>query len=124
MMIRGIRGAIKVRANYKEDIKDAAQTLIRKMLKLNEVNLEDIASIFFTTTKDINFEFPAIAVREMGEGWELVPCLCSTEIDVPGSMDKVLRALVQINTDKKLNEIKHVYLGETAILRPDIEVKN
>lgn len=119
-MIRGIRGAIKVRANHKEDIIEATQTLIRKIVKLNDIKVSDITSIFFTLTRDLDAEFPAMAVRAMKEGWEYVPCLSALEIDTPDAMERCLRILIHVNTDKSYNEIQHVYLGETSIYRPEI----
>lgn len=123
-MIRGIRGAIKLSANSKEAVKDATQTLLRKMMKLNNLKLDDIVSVFFTATRDINADFPAIHVRTMGEGWEMIPCLCAHEMDVPGEMEKCLRALMLAKTDKDIDQIQNVYLGETSIYRPEIMKKS
>lgn len=119
-MMRGIRGAVKLRANDKESIKEDVQALIRKIMKLNNLKLENIISIFFTLTPDINADFPALHVRTMGEGWEMVPCLCAQEINVPGEMDRCMRVLVLANIDKRMDQIQNVYLGETSIYRPEI----
>lgn len=120
-MIRGIRGAVKIKENIKADIKDGIYSLIKKMMALNKFALEDIAGVFFTVTKDLNAEFPAMLVREFGAGWELLPCLSSKELEVPGAMENVIRVLALVNTDKKPEEIQHVYLGETSIYRPEVK---
>ncbi len=121
--LRGIRGAIKVGKNQREEILNATKKLLKNIFYENQLKIENIVSIFFTTTEDINAEFPAYAVREMG--WKYVPVLCAREINVPNSMKGVIRVLVHAYTDKKQNEIKHQYLGETIKFRPDLmEVKN
>lgn len=117
-MVRGIRGAVQANKNSKKEIFVATQRLLQKILKENNINLEDIASIFLTATVDLNADFPAYAVREMG--WNSVPLLCAQEMDVPGAMKRVIRVLVHVNYDKSQNEIKHQYLGATKKLRKDL----
>ncbi len=117
-VVRGIRGAIAVKKNTAEDLGRATRELLEALVEANGVKIEDIASIFFTVTPDLNAEFPATTAREMG--WTMVPLLCAREIDVPGSMPRLLRVLMHINTGKTQSQIKHQYLGETASLRPDL----
>ncbi len=119
--VRGIRGAIKAQGNTAEDICRATAELLKAIVEVNEIRTEDIASIFFTTTPDLNADFPATAARELG--WNLVPLLCAREIDVPGSMPKLIRVLMHVNTTKTQDQIKHQYLGEAAVLRPDLAGK-
>lgn len=88
------------------------------MVKENAVEIEEIASIFFTLTPDLDAEFPALAARELG--WQYVPLLCAREIGVPGAMTGVVRVLMHVNTEKSQKELKHVYLGKTAALRADL----
>ena len=114
-MVRGIRGAVQANKNSKKEIFVATQRLLRKIVKENNINLEDIVSIFLTATVDLNADFPAYAVRELG--WNSVPLLCAQELDVPNSMKKVIRVLVHVNCDKSQHEIKHQYLGATKKLR-------
>ncbi|MNW13597.1 Chorismate mutase AroH [compost metagenome] len=75
--------------------------------------------MFVTTTGDLTAAFPAKAIRQM-EGWELVPLMCSLEIPVKPSLPKCIRLMVHVNTDKAQKEIRHVYLNEARVLRPDI----
>jgi chorismate mutase len=117
-MIRGIRGAICAEANTREAIHTATRELLARIFEVNKVEAEQIASIFITATPDLNADFPAYAAREMG--LQLVPLLCTIELNIPGAMQRVIRVLVQINTDKSLAEIKHQYLGDAAKLRPDL----
>lgn len=116
--VRGIRGAIRVKENTKEAILSTTKELLLKIVQENDVNLEDIVSIFLTTTVDLNAEFPAYAAREMG--WSRVPVLCAQEMEVTNSMTQVIRILMHTNTSKSQEEIKHQYLGETKNLRPDL----
>jgi chorismate mutase len=118
MMVRGVRGAISVEANTSEAIRNATKELLEKIVKINELNPEDIASAFFTVTKDLNADFPASAARELG--WTSVPLLCATEIDIPGSLPCIIRVLLHTNTTKSQQEIKHVYLKEAVKLRKDL----
>jgi chorismate mutase len=117
-MVRGIRGAIDVPENSRKAIFDATTRLLREILTRNELDTEAVASMFLTTTPDLNADFPAYAVR--GNGLSSVPVLCASEIDVPGAMPSLVRILVHVNTDKKQGEIAHVYLGRAAKLRPDL----
>jgi len=116
--VRGIRGANVVRANTQEAILEATRELLEAMVQANGLGVDDIVSIFFTLTPDLNAEFPALAARELG--WTRVPLLCATEIDVPGAMPRCLRVLMHVNTARPVTEIQHVYLGEAAALRPDL----
>jgi chorismate mutase len=116
--VRGIRGAVRADRNTREAILDATKRLLQEMADANDVNPDDIASVFLTTTPDLNAEFPAYVVRELG--WKTVPLLCAREIDVPHGMGSLVRILIHINTDRRQDEITHVYLGETAKLRPDL----
>ncbi|MBD3337426.1 MAG: chorismate mutase [Candidatus Eisenbacteria bacterium] len=116
--MRGIRGAARVAVNTREAILTETRSLLEKMVAANAVETGDIASIFFTTTPDLNSEFPAYAARDMG--WRLVPVLCAREIDVPQGMSGVVRILMHVNTSRGQEEIRHIYEGETATLRPDL----
>ena len=117
MPTRGIRGAITVEANTREAILLATRELLAAMLKANEIDVDDVASAFFTTTLDLNAEFPALAAREMG--WSHVALLCGHEMNVPGSLPMCLRILLLVNTGRPPGDIRHVYLREARVLRPD-----
>ncbi len=119
MKCRGIRGAITVPENNKEAILTATKGLLEKMVQVNGVNLDDATCILFTTTSDLNAAFPAAAARQLG--WTRVPLLCSHEMNVPGSLPKCLRVLLLYNTDKKNDELLHVYLDGAITLRDEGE---
>jgi chorismate mutase len=116
LQCRGIRGAITVSANSKKSILAATKKLLAKMANANGVETEDIAAILFTTTPDINAEFPAAATRELGWPSNLA-LLCGHEINVPGALARCLRVLMIVNTERAPDEITHVYLGEARKLK-------
>jgi chorismate mutase len=116
--IRGIRGAISVSKNTKDEMISSAMTLLREMAGLNNIKVEDIASVIFSVTKDLNAEFPAIAARKLG--WKATPLLCTYEVDVPGSLLKCIRVLMLVNSGKSQSSMKHVYLKNAKKLRPDL----
>jgi chorismate mutase len=116
LQCRGIRGAITVPANNKKGILAAAKKLLTKMAKSNKIEIKDIAAIFFTTTQDLNAEFPAGATRELG--WpSTLALLCGHEMSVPDALPHCLRVLMLVNTEKEPEEIIHVYLGEAKKLK-------
>ena len=118
MVCRGVRGAIPVRGNTPEDILKASDRLLRVMIEKNIIDADDVCSAMFTTTTDINAEYPAIAARKLG--WRNVALLCGHEMCVPHGLTSCLRILVHWNTEKSPQEIVHVYLGEAQKLRPDL----
>ncbi|HAJ33355.1 MAG TPA: chorismate mutase [Candidatus Atribacteria bacterium] len=118
MLVRGIRGAITADSNTKEEIIEKTKELLITLKKENDFKIEDIVSIFFSVTSDLNTAFPAQAARELG--WNRVPLFDMQEIEVPGSMSRCIRILIQINCQKSQTEIKHCYLRGTKILRKDL----
>lgn len=121
-MIRGVRGAVCAIDNTREAIFDATRQLVEEMITANEIVAEDVASIFFTTSPDLNADFPAHVLRKMG--YLQIPLMCATEIDVPGGIPRTIRALIHLNTEKKQSEIRHIYVGEASRLRPDLNGGN
>jgi chorismate mutase len=108
-----------VSENTKEAIIAASKELLQNLMEANEVEISDVACILFTTTPDLNAAFPATAARELG--WTQVPLLCGHEMNVPGSLSSCLRILVLFNTNKRNEEIIHVYLGDAVTLRDEGE---
>lgn len=121
-VVRGVRGAINVMQNSRAEILSSTRELLIKMAKANGVRKEDIASIFFSVTGDLNAVFPAEAARELG--WTEVPLFCAVEIPVPGSLPLCIRVLFHINTELPQSAIKHIYLREARVLRADLAANN
>jgi len=116
--VRGIRGAINVRANTAESIGEATTRLLVAMAAENDLAPSDIISAFFTVTTDLNATYPAAAARALG--WLDVPLLDAQEIEVPGSMPRVVRVLLHVDTPRDRSAIRHVYLDDAVALRPDL----
>jgi len=119
MHVRGVRGATTVKENTKEEIIKETSNLLQEILSVNNINSEDIASIIFTTTIDVNSEFPAVAAREILY-LNTVPLLNMHEINNPNGLKFCIRILIHWNTNTKQNDIKHVYLNKATNLRTDL----
>jgi chorismate mutase len=118
MPCRGVRGATTVASNDREEILTATRQLLALMIRLNGIESRDVASAVFSTTRDLDAEFPALAARQLG--WIDVPLMCGHEISVPGSLPLCIRVLLHWNTEKEQSEIEHVYVREANRLRPDL----
>ncbi|HOA54990.1 MAG TPA: chorismate mutase [Clostridiales bacterium] len=121
-MVRAIRGATTVKNNTKEEILDATSELVQEIMERNGITRENIISIIFSVTSDLDAAFPATAARQMG--FDRVAMLSTYEMDVPDSLRKCIRVLMHIQTDKKNDELAYVYLKEAKKLRPDIIQQN
>jgi len=119
MSVRGVRGATVAEKDDPENILSATRKLLNTILTENpDMVLEDIASVLFTATDDLCSVYPAKAAREMG--WNQVPLISAREIPVPGGLAGCIRVLIHWNSDTPQSEIRHVYLGAAASLRPDL----
>ena len=117
MWLRGVRGATLVKENTRESILAATREMLEKLVRANDIQVEDIASAFFSTTRDLNADYPAIAARQLG--WTDTALMCMHEMDVPHGLVHCVRVMVHWNTPKRPNEIVHVYINGAEVLRPD-----
>ena len=115
---RGIRGATTVERNTREAILDATRELLQHMIQANDIQSADVACAWFTTTPDLNADFPAIAARQLG--WTQVALMDAHHMNVPGALPMCLRVMLLVNTTRRQEEIVHVYLRGARILRPDL----
>lgn len=113
---RGIRGATTADNNDRESIIDATKELLESIVNENDLNVSDIAAAFFTTTKDLNAEYPAVAARR-SLGWTEVALSNTHEMEVPNDISRCIRVLILVNTDKKQSEINNIYLKDAINLR-------
>jgi chorismate mutase len=118
LAVRAIRGAVQVDANDAAAILEGTSELVTEVMTRNGLTPADVISVVFTATSDLNAEFPALAARKLG--FQDVPLLCCTEIDVPGAMPRVVRLLMHVETDKPRSALEHVYLRGAVALRLDI----
>jgi chorismate mutase len=113
-----VRGAIRAKSNNPDTIIQAAEELMRELIDRNELTPERMVSCIFTSTHDLNAEFPAVAARNLGLNH--VPLLCAQEVDVPGAMPSVIRTLVHYYAPSD-HTPTHAYLGEAQELRSDLK---
>ena len=112
---RGVRGATTVEYNDRQEILAATTELLQLLIERNDLHPDNIASVMFTVTDDLDAEFPAVAARSLG--WTETALLCAREIPVPGSLRKCIRVLIHVNTTRSVAEIQHVYVREAISLR-------
>jgi chorismate mutase len=118
VQVRAIRGAVQVDGNDRQAILDGTTELVTSVMSRNGLSADDVISVIFTATPDLTAEFPALAARKLG--FQEVPLLCCTELAVPGSMPRVVRLMMHVETSMSRSEIQHVYLRGAAALRLDI----
>ena len=119
ILVRGVRGAISVDKNEPAQILERVEELLVAMVEANKILIEDIASIAFSSTADLNSAFPALAARRMG--WLEVPLFGTQEIDSPAGLPRCIRVMILLNTNLPQHAIKHIYLREAVLLRPDVK---
>ena len=118
--MRGIRGAITVECNEKEEIWQAAQELITELLRANAITADDIGAAIFSVTDDLTAAFPTAGVRRIA-GFDLVPLFDARQCAIEDSLPRCIRVLLLVNTAAAQSDIHHVYLRAAAKLRPDLE---
>ena len=121
MLQRGIRGAITIEENTIDAVHSATVELISEIMDKNTFDVEDICSVTFTLTDDIDCVYPAKIAREVFTDWKYVPMVCFNEMKIENSLSMCLRILIVINTELEQNQVKHVYLKGAANLRKDLK---
>ena len=117
--LRGIRGATTVPSNSRAAILEATEELLRALIERNRIDGQEVASVWFTTTPDLNAEFPAVVARQTFQ-WTAAALMCGHEMQVPGALPSCLRILLHVNTPLRQDEVEHVYLRGASVLRPDL----
>lgn len=123
MALRGIRGATTAIENSAGAIVEPTRELLTELVRVNALDVTEIAFCYLTTTRDLTAEFPALAARELG--WVDVPLLCGHDMDVelpnPRAVQRCIRALLLYNTDRPQKEIRHVYLRGAVAIKSDLD---
>lgn len=117
MNFYAIRGAITTSENSREEILRQTRRLLSEIMQRNHIEIEDIISIIFTATKDLDAVYPAVAARELG--MTSIPLSCCQEMYVAGSLEKCIRVMIHIQLKEKRN-LKPIYLDKAVSLRPDL----
>ncbi|MGL5756324.1 MAG: chorismate mutase [Paraclostridium sp.] len=119
MRVLAIRGATTVKNNSTEEILNETKVMVETIISANDLNIDDIISMIFTMTSDLDSVYPSVAVRDILSILD-TPLLNFEEKYIQGSLRKCVRVMININSNKKKTEIKHIYLNEAKNLRPDI----
>ena len=123
MSVRGIRGATTATENTAEAITDATEELLRELITQNDLDAQEIAFAYFTTTPDLTAEFPALAARKLG--WLDVPLLCGHDMNVqqpnPRGVPMCIRILLLYNTPRPQSSMRFAYLRGAQAIKTDLD---
>ena len=118
MPVRAVRGATQLVTDTREEMLDRVAEMVTEVMAANRLDVDDFISVIFTATSDLVAEFPAYAARQLGFGE--IPLLCARELEIDGSMPRVVRMLAHVETELPRADITHVYLHGAALLRTDL----
>ncbi len=118
MAVRAVRGATQLEEDTREHMLDRVAELVTDVMEANSLDVDDFISIIFTATSDLVSEFPAYAARQLG--FSDVPLVCARELEIEGSMPRVVRLMAHVETEVPRSDITHVYLHGAAHLRRDL----
>ena len=118
MAVRAVRGATQLDEDTREHMLDRVAELVTDVMAANDLAVDDFISIIFTATSDLVSEFPAYAARQLG--FSDVPLVCARELEIEGSMPRVVRLMAHVETDLPRSDVTHVYLHGAANLRRDL----
>jgi chorismate mutase len=118
MAVRAVRGATQLDEDTREHMLDRVAEMVLDVMESNGLEVDDFISVIFTATSDLVSEFPAYAARRLGFGD--VPLICARELEIAGSMPRVVRMMAHVETGLSRQEVTHVYLHGAAHLRRDL----
>ena len=118
MSVRAVRGATQLDEDTREHMLERVAEMVTDVMEANGLDVDDFISVIFTSTDDLVSEFPAYAARLLG--FTDVPLMCARELEIQGSMPRVVRMLAHVETDLPRSEITHSYLHGAAALRRDL----
>jgi len=116
--VRAVRGATQLTSDTREEMLERVAEMVTEVMAANDLDVDDFISVIFTATSDLVAEFPAYAARRLGFGE--IPLLCARELEIDGSMPRVVRMMAHVETDRARSELTHVYLHGAAALRSDL----
>ena len=112
-----IRGAICAQ-NTVEDISQNSLQLLNAIIEQNNLQLDKIEAIIFSTTDDLNACYPAKSVRQHLNLTQAA-FMCVKEMPVPNSLKNCIRVCVFVDGLAQ-KDCQHCYIGQAAVLRPDL----
>lgn len=118
MAVRAVRGATQLEKDSREHMLDRVAEMVTEVMDCNGLGVDDFISVIFTATSDLHSEFPAYAARQLGFGD--VPLICARELEIDGSMPRVVRMLAHVDSELARAGVTHCYLHGAAALRSDL----
>lgn len=118
MAVRALRGATTVDRDDVDEVKKRAGELLEGLLTRNDLQADDLISIFFTTTADISSIAPAAGIRALG--YTDVPLLCVGEMPTEGGLPRCIRLMAHVETERPRSAMRHLFLRGAVVLRPDL----
>ena len=118
MAVRAVRGATQLEVDERDQMLERVSEMVLDVMASNGLEVDDFISVIFTATSDLVSEFPAYAARRLGFGD--VPLICARELEIDGSMPRVVRMMAHVETYLPRADITHVYLHGAAALRKDL----
>jgi len=118
MAVRAVRGATQLDADSREHMLERVAEMVTEVMAANGLGVDDFISVIFTATSDLVAEFPAYAARRLGFGD--IPLLCARELEITGSLPRVVRMMAHVESDLPRADITHCYLHGAASLRTDL----
>jgi chorismate mutase len=116
--VRAVRGATQLVSDTRDEMLDRVAEMVTEVMAANQLEVDDFISVIFTATSDLVAEFPAYAARRLGFGE--IPLLCARELEIAGSMPRVVRMLAHVESELPRADVTHVYLHGAAALRTDL----
>ena len=118
MRVRAVRGATQLEHDSRDHMLERVAEMVTDVMRVNGLTVDDFISIVFTATSDLHSAFPAYAARQLG--FDDVPLICARELEIEGSMPRVVRMMAHVETHMSRSEVTHVYLHGAAHLRRDL----
>jgi chorismate mutase len=116
--VRAVRGATQLEEDSRDHMLERVAEMVTGIMDANDLTVDDFISVIFTATADLGSEFPAYAARQLG--FDDVPLICARELEIEGSMPRVVRVMAHVETHLGRAEVTHVYLHGAAGLRRDL----
>jgi chorismate mutase len=111
-----LRGACQAENTSSDMIKQVC-ALYDELLHQNNLIEDDIVSIVFSLTPDLDEKNPAAALRQGGKAADLA-LFAVQEAVVKGGLERCVRILIHAYADEG-KPLHHIYQNGAEVLRPD-----
>ena len=112
-----LRGATTCKNNSVESITSSVENLLGELVSRNNLIPDQIISVTFSVTSDLDACFPASIARK-NTGWEKIALLDCQQMFVKDDLSKCIRLLAYVSLPNEQIP-QNPYLGKAKNLRPD-----